>query len=326
MGYVYGSVFADEMTRYLSLLQAAGRYIYQIQSSLRSFDRFLVSSGLADKTVDSDTVSEWVKTRNVSVRTKASNIGHVKGFSKYLLSLGIKASWPETPKVRKDYVPYIFSDSEMERMITVADNLGSRKAITRATIIFPILLRILYGCGLRLGEGRSIRWMDVDLENGVIFIPAAKNCKQRFVPMDNSLTNLLILYREMIRFDGICTDYLFESHRNPGEPFMNHSFYDWFMSVLDAAGIHYAKRHRRERGPCPHCLRHYFAFKSFLKSDNDGRRFEDTSPFLAAYLGHGSVKDLDTYLRSNHSMYTHSHQRVDAALGHLFPEVNFDEE
>jgi integrase len=326
MSYVYGSVFSDEIYRYLDLLRAAGRYIYQIQSTLRSFDKFLVGNELSRKIIESETVSAWIKSRNVSMRTKASKIGDVKGFSKYLISLGIEASLPEIPKVPDNYVPYIFSDSEMERIIMVADNIEAGKAVTRSAMIFPILLRVLYGCGLRLGEGRSLRWRDVDLENGVLFIPEAKNRKQRFVPMDSSLNDLLILYREMTRFDGICDDYLFESNFNPGEPFRNNSFYEWFMKALDAAGVHYAKQHRRERGPCPHCLRHYFTLKSFLKSDNEGRRFEDTSPFLAAYLGHDSIKELEAYLRSNHSVYIHSHQRVDAAIGHLFPEVDFDED
>jgi len=326
MGYVYGSVFADEINRYLNLLRAAGRYIYQTQSSLRSLDKFLISSGLTQKVLAADEISAWIKTRNISTRTKAHNISNVKGFAKYLISLGIEVSWPETPKVPEDYVPYIFSDSEMERILTAADSLEAGKAVTRSAKIFPILLRVLYGCGLRLGEGLSIRWGDVDLENSVLFIPEAKNRKQRFVPMDSTLTDLLSMYCKMTRFDGICGDYLFESNFNPGEPFRNNSFYDWFMNVLNAAGIRYAKQHRRERGPCPHCLRHYFTLKSFLKSEKDGRRFEDTAPFLAAYLGHDSVKDLESYLCSNHSVYIHSHQRVDAAIGHLFPEVDFDED
>jgi integrase len=125
--------------------------------------------------------------------------------------------------------------------------------------------------------------------------------------------------------DGICKDYLFESNFQPGEPFRNNTFYEWFMGAINAAGISYAKHNRREHGPCPHCLRHCFTLKSFLKSENEGRRYEDTAPFLAAYLGHDSSKDTEAYLRSNHTVYTQSHQRVDAAIGHLFPEVSFDE-
>jgi len=168
-------------------------------------------------------------------------------------------------------------------------------------------------------------WTDVDLENGVLTIREAKNLKQRFVPMDDSLTNLLRDYKEMTYDDGICNEYLFESDLHPGNPFKNNTFYEWFSRVLKAAGINYAKHNNRKRGPCPHCLRHCFTMKSFLKSDSEGRRFEDTAPFLAEYLGHDSAKETEAYLQSNHTVYTQSHQRVNAAIGHLFPEVSFNE-
>jgi integrase len=325
MKYVFAGIFASEMERYLKLLREAGRYTAKIQSSLRGLDRYLAESGSAQKVLDADTVSAWIKTRDVSSRTTAGDIACIKGFAKYLASLGIEADCPESPKVRSVYVPYIFSDAEIGRIIAAADNFEAGRSLTRSAIVFPILLRVLYGCGLRLGEGRVLRWKDVDLDGGILTIREAKNLKQRFVPMDDSVTNLLKSYRAATQADGICADYLFESSVNPCEPFRNNTFYEWFRKALDAAGIGYAKGNRMERGPCPHCLRHCFTLKSFLKSEDCGRRFEDTAPILAAYLGHDSPKETEAYLRSNHTVYTRSHQRVSAAIGYLFPEVNFDE-
>jgi integrase len=179
---------------------------------------------------------------------------------------------------------------------------------------------------MRLGEGVSLRWKDIDLDRGIITIRRAKNLKQRLLPIDCSMTALLKDYRAMTRGDGICGDYLFESDGIPGRPFFKTTFHSWFKKTMRAAGINYVRRKAWERGPCPHCLRHCFTLKSFLKSESEGRRFEDTSPFLAAYLGHESPKETESYLSSNHLVYTQSHKRVNAALGHLFPEVSFDEE
>jgi integrase len=53
---------------------------------------------------------------------------------------------------------------------------------------FPVLLRILYGCGMRLGEVISLTWNDIDLDKGIITVKAAKNQKQRLVPMSDELT------------------------------------------------------------------------------------------------------------------------------------------
>jgi len=325
MKYVYASVFASEISKYLKLLSESGRYICRIQSSLRSLDKYLAADDLSEKALKEETISAWIKTRNVSTSTKAGDICNVRGFGKYLTSVGFESDCPETPKVQHTYVPYVFSDAELERIITAADNFEARSKPVQSDMVFPILLRILFGCGLRLGEGRSLLWKDVDLENGVLTIREAKNLKQRFVPMDNSVTALLKSYKTMTRVDNICAEYLFESSCNSGEPFRNNTFYTWFMQILKVAGINYAKQSKHERGPCPHCLRHYFTLKSFLKSESEGRCFEDSAIFLSTYLGHDSPKETEAYLRSSHTVYIQSHKRVNVAVGHVFPEVNFGE-
>jgi integrase len=325
VGYEFKSVFAAEMNNYLFLLREVRGYIAKVQSVLRSLDKYLTANDFTQKSLNEETISAWQKTRDVSTRTKSDDISHLRGFTKYLTSLGIEANCPESPKVQREYIPYVFSDIEMERIIKAADNFEACTRPKRSAWAFPFLLRILYGCGLRLGEGRSLRWKDINLEIGLITIRESKNFKQRFVPMDETLTAILSNYREFTKLNGICDDLVFESDWNPGYPFKNNTFYEWFRRVLNAAGIHYTKANNRKRGPCPHCLRHCFTMNSFLQSESEGRRFEDTAPFLAAYLEHDSAIETEAYLRSHHSVYTQSHRRVDVAIGYLFPEVNFNE-
>ena len=59
---------------------------------------------------------------------------------------------------------------------------------------FCMLLRMLLGCGLRLGEPLAARVKDVNFHNGTILICHAKNDKQRVVPMDRTLTEMLERY------------------------------------------------------------------------------------------------------------------------------------
>ena len=323
MKYEFTSIFTVEMDDYLSLMQASGKYMLKAQSTLRSLDKYLVNTKMLHKELKPDIISAWLKTRNVGAVTKGQDCVNVNGFCKYLSSLGFEAHCPERPKTNSNYTPYVFSDDEFDRIVCAADNFSPNRFVKNAHL-FPVLLRILYGCGLRLGEGRTLCWNDVDLANGILTIRDAKNSKQRFVPMDSSLTDILKQYRKITRQARICNVYLFESNRKPYIPFKNNTFYIWFSKVLENAGIIYVKQKRTVRGPCPHCLRHLFTKKSFIKSDSEGRRFEDTAPVLAAYLGHNSIKETEAYLRSDYSVYEQSHKRVDAAIGGLFPEVDFD--
>jgi integrase len=322
---VFTSIFAAEMNNYIELLRTAGRDVAQIKSSLRSLDRYLNEQSQENKNLTEDIISSWIAGKQVKDSTKAGLLSDVKGFARYLYPLGIRVEIPEARIVSADYVPYIFSGEELMRMVSAADNFGwGTIRPIRAAKVFPVLLRVLYGCGLRLGEGLSLKWTDIDFDNSIITIRKGKNMKQRLVPMSDSLTQLLMQYKEKVRCENICNDYLFESNYSL-LPFKNNSFYDWFKKILKMSDICYSKKNRTERGPCPHCLRHTFVLHSFLKSESEGRKFEDTSVFLSAYLGHDSTKDTDKYLRASHIVYTASHQRVNDYIGNLIPEIDFDE-
>ena len=328
MLYKFRSVLSAEMNEYLELLRVAGRYTAQIESSLKSLDCYLVEHNQENKILATNLITGWLAEKSVKNITKAGILSNVKGFARYLSSFGIKWEIPEYPIVENDYIPYIFSYEEFARIVIAADNFGYgviRRPI-RATKVFPVLLRVLYSCGLRLGEGLRLEWENIDLENGIITIREAKNMKQRIVPMDRTLTDLLEQYKRKVEHEGICTRYLFESNYAPHKPFKNNSFYDWFIRILKAAGISYSKHNRLERGPSPHCLRHTFVLHSFLKSEKDGIKYENASSFLAAYLGHDSPKQTDKYLKASHTVYTASHERMDNYIGNVFPKIDFDEE
>jgi len=327
MKYPFTGALATEMSVYLDLLLEANRYIDKIKSSLKSLDNYMNEHNHKEKVLTEDVLSSWIISKQVKNATKSGMLSDVKGFGRYLVSLGFKVDIPEFPIINSDYVPYVFSKEEFVRMVSAADNFGwGTIRPIRAAKVFPVLLRILYGCGLRLGEGLSLRWMDIDIENGIIIIRNGKNSKQRLVPMGSSLTELLTQYKAKVQCENICNDYLFESNYAPHKPFKNNSFYSWFVKILKASDICYSKQTRTGRGPCPHCLRHTFVLHSFLKSESEGRKFENTSPFLAAYLGHDSPKETDKYLNASHAVYTESHQRVNNYIENLFPEIYFDEE
>ena len=185
MAYKFRSIFDTEMNGYLELLHASGKYTAKIKSSLKSLDSHLVAHNLTDRNLSSDLISGWLLEKSVKNITKAGILSDIKGFARYLLSLGTEWKLPEFPIIEDDYIPYIFSYEEISRIISAADNLGygTFKRPQRATRVFPVLLRILYSCGLRLGEGLGLKWEDIDLVNGIIYIREAKNMKQRIIPI-----------------------------------------------------------------------------------------------------------------------------------------------
>ena len=322
--YKYVSVFAPEIIAYLEFRANSGKYIEKTASILKDFDAFLYSRNHLHRTLSEDVFIEWQKTREVGSVTKCQDCSHMKMFCQYLSSIGIITHYIERPKMKSNYVPYIFSDEEMNRLFFAADNCQIQRRLSRASTVFPFLLRILYGCGLRLGEGLKLKWTDINFETGTIYIKNAKNGKSRTVPMKPSLMKILLEYKKLVSINNICEKYLFESPKKDDSPMKNNTFYMWFSNILHSANIYYGKNSQYERGPCGHCLRHTFTKKSFLQLV-EKEQFENVAPFLEEYLGHNSILETQAYLRSSYTIYEQSHKRIENAIGNLFPEVSFNE-
>jgi site-specific recombinase XerD len=146
--------------------------------------------GLAEKTLDAGQLSRWLDGFNVSPSTKKSKLSHVNKFARYLSSFGIRADMPELPRVASGFAPYVFTADEMAQIFEIADDYMLAEPASRIIAEFPMLLRILYGCGLRLGEAISLTWDEVDLSAGVLTVKVAKNQKQRIAPMGGELARI----------------------------------------------------------------------------------------------------------------------------------------
>ncbi len=297
----YVSVLKEELRDFMKLRASQGfkdqnRYIWG------TLDQYLVSIGATEKVLTPEIVECWlsVKCRGLSARSVNSYITHYNAFAKYLISIGIAAFLPERPLLENNYIPYVFSSKEIADIFRIADNMKYKYKLTR--IQFPMLLRILYGCGLRLGEAVTLRLSDVVFANGVLYIRYGKGSKDRLVPMDKTLTRTLKMYCDAMLSGKPSDAYLFESDYKDGRrDCIGHPRHtSWaqnnFQKVLKKAGIDRQKTSAHDRGVCLHCLRHTFAVNSFRKQDLAGIDIYSHAPFLSLYLGHYELVESQKYL------------------------------
>lgn len=157
-----------------------------------------------------------------------------------------------TPIIREEHMPprvktrvRFLSEDEAERLVTAAP---PRLALWIALGIFA---------GLRLGEVRMLRRIDVDLELGVLFVQAREGWKPKYgknreVPISSALLPYLAPHLE--RYAG--TVYLLEGE-TAGEPFGDRSFGYHFGRMLTTAGL--TQGREDPQGVTFHTLRHTFA-------------------------------------------------------------------
>ncbi len=88
--------------------------------------------------------------------------------------------------------PYIFSPSEILRLITAARRLRSPRGLRAKT--YAALIGLLACTGLRISEALRLGTADADLDVGVLSIRQTKFCKSRLVPLHPSARSALKRY------------------------------------------------------------------------------------------------------------------------------------
>lgn len=215
---------------------------------------------------------------------------------------------------RSEFRPYIFSDDELKQMVAVSDQLPPGRRTNEHQLIYPVLIRLLIGTGMRIGEAISLERHDVDCENGIIKVINGKNGVSRYIPVSDSLKKSLSDYSESL--DMLDGDKPFFLSSYTGG-FLTYSAMKYmFPKIFMEAGI----TGKDGRKPTIHSIRHTFCTKSLSKMLKDGMDIYAAIPVLAAYVGHTNYADTEKYIHfteQDHEDFISE----ESSLGTLIPEV-----
>jgi integrase len=224
----------------------------------------------------------------------------VRGFAAWLSAFDPRTEVPPKRLLHARHRrnrPYIFTDQEIERLMTETARLPSStglRALTHTTLI-----ALLAATGLRPGEALALDLADVDLVNGVLSIRQTKFGKSRFVPIKSSTCVALAEYAE--RRNELCprrpTERFLVSER--GTQLHDSAVRRTFAKVSCAIGLRAATGGRRTgRGPRLQDLRHTFATRKLIEWYRAGLDVERELPKLTTYLGHVDVGHTYWYIEA----------------------------
>ena len=260
------------------------------------------------------------KQPNESEKSQNNRIQIVRQFAFYLNDTGYPSCIPNLPRFKSAYTPYIFTKEEITRFFSVCDQIKCSKRNPKTGMFFiPILFRLLYATGIRVGEAISLSVRDVDVENKYLKVRDSKNGKERIIPFSESLSIAL-------------KDYLQYRSQRPVLNGMDHLFvlpagsistsglpYKWFRRILFMAGISHAGR---GAGPRLHDLRHTFSVHSLVAMSEKGVDLYYSLPILSTYLGHQSLAATNQYVRLTSEMYPSLIESVNKVCPQIFPDHN----
>lgn len=143
-----------------------------------------------------DQIEDYLEGLFIKGPPSASYFKHTVYSLRYLFRLeGMNDKRIQLPSIKNDKkLPVVLGRDEVKAMIKQADYLKHK-----------LLVGLLYGCGLRCGEVRTIRLRDIDLSRGMLLVRKTKGNYDRYVPLGKLLVRGI---QQHIESTG-ATEYLF---------------------------------------------------------------------------------------------------------------------
>ncbi|MEQ8192152.1 MAG: tyrosine-type recombinase/integrase [Candidatus Eremiobacterota bacterium] len=312
----YYSSHGPFFTEYIEFKRSLG-YRYKCEYVFAVFDRFLLENNVTDIGLTRKVFEQWGQKRpNESDINRYKRVNDIRNFSIYLNGIGYPSYVPRQIYQKKTtFTPYIFTKEEIDRFFQACDSLRFTKH-SMTTHIYPAVFRLIYGCGLRANEALSIKCGDINLENKYVIIRNTKNGEERMLPISDSLTETLWLYKNFYRNAAKEKDFFFVNLN--GDRCSSDSMYAWFRRILRIAGISHGGR---GYGPRVHDMRHSFSVHSLATMSDRGLDLYYCLPLLSKYLGHKSLEATDKYVRLTEDMYPGIMNEMNQVCAYVFPEV-----
>jgi site-specific recombinase XerD len=218
--------------------------------------------------------------------------------------------------LHEDFKPYIFTHEQIENIFDAADRIKPNGV--NSHIFYPAILRVQYGCGLRISETLGLRMEDVNLEDGILHVVNAKNNKDRDIPVSESVLAYLKWYSRKIHPVYNEDDYFFKSRWGNGhyeKTTVNH----YFKDILLKCGIQHGGR--KHGGPHLHNLRHTFCVHSLEAMLKGGIPHEVALPLICMYMGHSSLSATGRYLKLTAEAFPDLIEQINQIYGDIMPEL-----
>jgi integrase len=322
--YEWKSGFAEAAQKYISLKQQTGMKFESQERYLRHFDAFYYRNGFEESTLTKGIVNDFIYNPNERPVSHHNKEVLMRDFAIYLVDRGHHAYVAEvkTKLPRCKFVPRILTDDETRRMFKAIDNYPQTQMSYR-NAVDPVLFRFLYGTGVRISEALNLVLNDINVESGIATIRAAKNMKDRLIPMADSLTKRIVIFMNNFHRYSDRKIWLFPSCYHGTMRQMDKSTaYNHFRDYLLMADISHTAV-----GPRVHSFRHGFAVKCLKNWVLDGNDLTVLLPYLSAYMGHSDFRATQYYLRLTSDLYPEIVRRVEAEFGYVIPEggIIYDE-
>ena len=294
--------------QYVAHKQSMGMRFHTEARTLQSFCRTMGDILVAEIAVDR--VQAFIAGAGPVTRFWHRKHEVLRGFYRFAMARGYAASTPLPRIIPKppQFVPYIFSQEEIQRLLdATACCENPRSKLQPYTL--RMLLLLLYGAGLRIGEALFLTLANVNLPAGILTIRESKFYKTRLVPMSPALTGILATYMEQCAKEHPAKPDAMLFLTRGGNPVVRHTAENIFSRLRVRAGV--IRNDGGRYQPRLHDLRHAFAVHRLVSWYRQGADVQRLLPQLATYLGHLHIAATQRYLTMTPELLREAGQRFE---------------
>lgn len=295
MNRPFRSPLARHLKAYLEFRLSLGYTSFVNSHAAHDLDHYLLFHGVSTPArLDEALVAGWMHAvPSQAPATKNGKLRFARGFLHYLVRQGLL---PDNPARRIPYLrqkahkPYLYTLAEIHALLEAARALQRRYPNRLTGWTMETMIRLLYACGLRLGEAINLKVADVDFEQRTLSLWKTKFHKERLVPFSPEVALKLRAY--LLRRAQARPAPGAAFFPSPTGKYSPHSIQARFRLLLVRCGL----AAPTGRAPRLHDLRHTFAVHRLYKWYQDGRDIRNKLPLLSTYMGHVSVENTQVYL------------------------------
>lgn len=322
--YILKSQFKNDIQNFLNLKRMSGYKYTTGKILIEQFDNFCYLNYQNQNVLSKEIGLDWARARkDESASALQNRIVIVREFAKYLISLEKNAFLIPNLYIPKKikYKSYIYSTNELNKIFGIIDSKNFKCTYKASYIVFPILFRFFYCCGLRISEALNLKVKDIDLKNGIISVYESKNNNDRLVPVSENLKALMLDYSNIMHQNSSDSDYFFY-FKDRTKPIIKSTLRFSFYRILKNANI----EKNKYNNPRIHDFRHTFAVNCLKKLSLENKDLTAYLPILKTYMGHSKFISTEYYLKLTNDMFPDILEKVNLYINDVIPRIGDNNE
>lgn len=266
-----------------------------------------------------DTINTFLNRYAGTLGNLYNIVATLREFSRYLIGLGYTSAYV-IPKGKVSLPtpvqPYLFTDDEVEAFFIACDSIRYDCHVPKRHIVLPAMYRLLYCCGLRCKEVRTLKSENVHLAENYIDILQSKGPKSRRLFITQELSDYLWAYD--IKMDLIFPGRTFFFPAREDAPYGAVAFQRNFLKVWYTA---FPEKKDDGVSVRAYDFRHHFAYANMNRWLREGKDINVMLPYLMKYMGHQDIENTLYYFHLVPDIYD-AIVRKSSLFEELLPEVN----